>query len=117
FDATAGRYLPEFLAHIDPERDWEPMLPRVAGPDETVGELHREALEALGIDGPVVVAPGGGDQHAAALGLGLETGDVAYSFGTSGVVSALSREPVFDLSGDVDGVADMTGGYLPLSST
>jgi len=117
FDATNGRYLPEFLAHVDGDRDWEPMLPRVAGPNEPVGEVQRAALDELGIDGPVVVGPGGGDQHAAALGLGLETGDVAYSFGTSGVVSALSREPVFDLSGDVDGVADMTGGFLPISST
>lgn len=117
YDAAAGRYLPEFLAHVDAGRDWEPLLPRVAGPDEVVGELHAEALEVLGIDGPVVVGPGGGDQHAAALGLGLELGDVAYTFGTSGVVSALSREPVYDLTGDVDGVSDLTGGYLPISST
>ena len=117
YDATADRYLPDVLTRIDADRQWEPMLPRVAGPDEVVGELHADALAALGLAGRVVVGPGGGDQHAAALGLGLETGDVAYSFGTSGVVSALSREPVFDLSGDVDGVSDMTGGYLPISST
>ncbi|WP_162893085.1 xylulokinase [Microbacterium halotolerans] len=117
FDAAHGRYLPEFLAHIDPDRAWDAMLPRVAHPDEAVGTVHAQALEALGIAGPVSVGSGGGDQHAAALGLGLQPGDVAYSFGTSGVVSALSADPTFDLSGDVDGVSDMTGGYLPISST
>lgn len=117
YDAAAGRYLPEFLAHIDDARDWERMLPRVAGPDEAAGEVRADVLAALGIDGVVVVGAGGGDQHAAALGLGLGAGDVAYSFGTSGVVSAPSPRPVYDLTGDVDGVADMTGGYLPISST
>ena len=42
---------------------------------------------------------------------------MVYTFATSGVVFTTSREPVFDLNGMVDGVADMTGGYLPLVST
>jgi xylulokinase len=33
------------------------------------------------------------------------------------VVATSSRAPVFDTTGAVDGVADMTGGYLPLMST
>nr|BFF12754.1 hypothetical protein GCM10025699_40570 [Microbacterium flavescens] len=65
----------------------------------------------------MVVGAGGGDQHAAALGLGITGGDVVYSFGTSGVVSALSRTPVRDPTGAVDGVADMTDGWMPLAST
>ena len=71
----------------------------------------------LGIGDDVVVGAGGGDQHAAYLGLGLTDGDQYFSIGTSGVVATSSRGPVFDTTGAVDGVADMTGGYLPLMST
>jgi xylulokinase len=63
------------------------------------------------------VAPGGGDQHAGYLGLGLTDGDQYFGIGTSGVVATSSRIPVFDPSGLVDGVSDLTGGYLPLVST
>jgi xylulokinase len=44
-------------------------------------------------------------------------GDVTVSVGTSGVVSAVSREPVADASGLVAGFADATGEYLPLAVT
>jgi xylulokinase len=71
----------------------------------------------LGIGDDVLVGAGGGDQHAAYLGLGLTDGDLYFSIGTSGVVATSSRGPVFDTTGAVDGVADMTGGYLPLMST
>jgi xylulokinase len=54
---------------------------------------------------------------AAALGLGLTTGDVALSLGTSGVVYAASPTPTADPSGAVAGFADATGGYLPLVCT
>jgi xylulokinase len=63
------------------------------------------------------VGPGGGDQHAGYLGLGLIDGDQYFGIGTSGVVATSSRIPVFDPSGLVDGVSDLTGGYLPLVST
>jgi xylulokinase len=51
------------------------------------------------------------------LGLGLNDGDQYLGIGTSGVVATSSRTPVFDPNGMVDGVADLTGGYLPLVST
>ncbi len=117
FDADNNRYLPEFLGHIDPDRDWLPLLPEVLGPNSVVGEVTSEARADLGIKAGVLVGAGGGDQHAAALGLGIAAGDVVYSFGTSGVVSALSATPIKDNLGFVDGVADMTNGYMPLVST
>ncbi|MEW9870705.1 xylulokinase [Arthrobacter sp. HS15c] len=116
FDAAENRYLPEFLGHIA-DRDWESMLPAVLAPNEAAGEVSPQALEELGLTGRIQVGAGGGDQHAAALGLGVQHGDVVYSFGTSGVVSTVHPKAVHDLEGAVDGVADMTNGYMPLVST
>ena len=82
-------------------------LPRVAAPAEAVGETP---------DG-VVLAPGTGDNAAAALGLGAVTGDVVVSIGTSGTAYAVSPTPTADPSGTVAGFADATGQYLPLVAT
>ncbi|WP_426566730.1 xylulokinase [Angustibacter sp. McL0619] len=82
-------------------------LPRVAAPDEVVG---RSASGA-------VVAPGTGDNMAAALGLGLRPGDVAVSVGTSGVASAVAATACADPTGDVAGFCDAAGAYLPLVCT
>ena len=71
----------------------------------------------LGLRSDVVVGPGAGDQHAGAVGLGLAEGEVLFSLGTSGVVITVSRNPVADLSGMVNSVADATGGFLPLVCT
>ena len=54
---------------------------------------------------------------AAALGLGLEPGDVAMSIGTSGTVFAVSDQPSADPSGAVAGFADANGRFLPLVCT
>lgn len=86
------------------------VLPRVAGPSERAGVSTFGARRA-------VLGAGAGDNAAAALGLGLEPGDVAISIGTSGVVSAISTVPVADGSGLVAGFADATGAYLPLVCT
>jgi xylulokinase len=82
-------------------------LPRVAGPAEVVGETATGA----------VLAPGTGDNMAAALGLGLGPGEVAVSVGTSGTVFAVAERPVADPTGAVAGFADATGRYLPLVCT
>ncbi|MFC5748532.1 xylulokinase [Actinomadura rugatobispora] len=99
-----GRYLPEFvraaLGH-------EPVLPRVAGPAETVGETPWGGR----------LAPGTGDNMGAALGLGLAEGDMVVSIGTSGTVFAVAPRPAADPSGLVAGFADATGRYLPLVCT
>ncbi|MEV0560024.1 xylulokinase [Dactylosporangium sp. NPDC050588] len=82
-------------------------VPRVAGPAEVVGETVAGAL----------LAPGTGDNMAAALGLGLRPGDVVVSLGTSGTVFGVSERPVTDVSGTVAGFADATGRHLPLVAT
>lgn len=118
FDTAARQWVPEYLSLAAGHRDWPALLPTVLGPCESAGTLRGAAAEALGIrDADVVVGPGGGDQHAAYLGLGLDDGDQYIGIGTSGVVATSSRAPVFDPTGMVDGVADLTGGYLPLVST
>ena len=58
----------------------------------------------------------GCSNQAAALGMGVRIGDVVVSLGTSGVVYTRCEEPVYDPSGWVNGNADATGGFLPLSA-
>ncbi len=63
------------------------------------------------------VAPGAGDNAAAALGVGAGPGDVVVSIGTSGTVFAVSAEPTVDASGIVAGFASADGHFLPLVCT
>ncbi|CAN5133291.1 FGGY-family carbohydrate kinase [soil metagenome] len=117
FDSTAGEWITEYLNIAAGVRDWAPKLPTVLGPTECAGTVRPAAADELGLPSGVVVGPGGGDQHAGDLWLGLTDGDQYFGIGTSGVVATSSRKPVFDPTGMVDGVADLTGGYLPLVST
>lgn len=87
------------------------VLPRVLGPSAAGGRL------ACAGNSAALIGPGAGDNAAAALGLGMVAGDVAISIGTSGVVSAISREVAADESGSVAGFADATGQFLPLAVT
>jgi xylulokinase len=82
-------------------------LPRVAAPAEAVGRTATGA----------VLAPGTGDNMAAAFGLGQVAGDVTISIGTSGVVAAVSEVPTADASGYVASFADASGRFLPLVCT
>ncbi|MBI2703907.1 MAG: xylulokinase [Actinobacteria bacterium] len=109
------RWRPELLARELPARSgeaWAACLPTVARPTETVGPLR--AAEELGLPRTAIVAPGTGDNMAAALGVGLRPGDVAVSIGTSGTVFATSDRSPADASGAVAGFADATGRFLPL---
>jgi xylulokinase len=92
-------------------------LPRVLGPTELAGSVTDDARAALGLPGDVGVGPGSGDNMGAALGLGLRSGDVAISLGTSGTVFAVSDTPTRDESGAVAGFASASGSYLPLVCT
>lgn len=89
------------------------VLPRVVAPGAAAGVAGPGGLVRAG----AALGAGAGDNAAAALGLGMVTGDVAISIGTSGVVSAISAAPTADGSGLVTGFADATGAYLPLACT
>jgi xylulokinase len=82
-------------------------VPRVADPAEVVGRT----------DAGAALAAGTGDNMGAALGLGLEPGDVVVSLGTSGTAFAVSPVPAADPTGAVAGFADATGAFLPLVAT
>ena len=88
------------------------LLPRVLGPADVAG---RSA--AAGLSQGALLAPGTGDNMAAALGVGAGPGDVIVSIGTSGVVSGIVERPAADPSGTVAGFADATGRFLPLVCT
>ncbi|HLT59928.1 MAG TPA: FGGY-family carbohydrate kinase, partial [Microlunatus sp.] len=103
-DATAGSYRQD-LVRLAFGRELE--LPRVAAPDEVVGETPWGAA----------IAPGTGDNMAAALGLGLKPGEAVVSLGTSGTAYVRSDRQTHEPTGTVAGFADATGAFLPLVCT
>jgi xylulokinase len=106
WSARTGKYRLDLLELA--MRGRRPVVPRVAGPAESVGTLA--ASHGL-------LGPGTGDNAAAALGLAARPGDVIVSIGTSGVVSAVTHTAVADVTGTVAGFADATGNHLPLVAT
>lgn len=104
WSAVTGDYRPDLLRRA---LGHDALVPRVLGPAEVAGRTPGGAL----------LAPGTGDNAAAALGLGAEPGDVVVSIGTSGVASAVSEVAATDPTGIVAGFADATGRYLPLICT
>jgi xylulokinase len=102
------RYCLELLGLVDDTVDWEPAVPEVLAPFAVAGEWAGTKA---------VVAPGTGDNMAAALGLGLRPGDLVLSLGTSGTAFTVSDHASADPSGNVAGFADATGRFLPLVCT
>ncbi|MEU1572534.1 xylulokinase [Streptomyces collinus] len=108
----AEAYDEEILAHVglDPA-----LLPRVVRPGEVAGTV-RDGHD-LPFSRGTLVAPGTGDNAAAALGLGVRPGVPVMSLGTSGTVYAVSRHRPADPTGTVAGFADARGDWLPLACT
>jgi xylulokinase len=104
---SAGAVDDGLLELVGASPDW---TPTILGPSDHAG------VAATLVRG-AVVGPGTGDNMGAALALGLLPGDVAISFGTSGTVFTSSREPTFDVEGEVAGFADAAGRSLPLVCT
>jgi xylulokinase len=117
YNPSEGTWRPDLLALVDPDVEWPSRLPRVLGPDEPAGAVTAAAAEQLGLTAGTPVGPGTADNQAAAVGMGVGTGDVVVSLGTSGVVFARSETPVIDPSGAVNGNADATGAFLPVVCT
>ena len=95
----------DLLAFVDGAKDWGLCLPRVCGPHERAGDRQG-----------VVIAPGTGEPMAAALGLGLDPGDVVVALDETARVFTLRERPTEDPTGAVTGLADATGRYLPTVS-
>jgi len=92
-------------------------LPAVLGPAEPAGEVSADAAERFGLPRAALVAPGAGDNAAAALGLGLGPGELCVSLGTSGTAFSVSTAPCADATGVVAGFASADDRYLPLACT
>jgi xylulokinase len=114
WSTATNDYAPEVLSQVGLDLD---LLPRILQPGETAGEVSAEASRHTGLRTGTVVAPGTGDNMAAALGLGLEPGIPVISLGTSGTAYAISTVRAADASGTVAGFADATGKFLPLAAT
>jgi xylulokinase len=106
FDPSTSQYRRDILARaLRTEREIN--LPKIISPAQFGG------ITPSGIP----IAPGAGDNAAAALGIQAESGDVVVSLGTSGTAFAVSETPTHDASGQVAGFADATGRFLPLVCT
>ena len=106
FDAVSSTYRRDILeAAIKSKREIQ--LPIVAAPAQFAGTT------LTGIP----IAPGAGDNAAAALGIQAKPGDVVVSLGTSGTAFSVSKTPTADPTGMVAGFADATGNFLPLVCT
>ncbi|WP_166390031.1 xylulokinase [Nocardioides ochotonae] len=104
FDTAHGQWRPDLLA-------------AALGHEAAVPEVVPGGAVAARTCGGAVVGAGTGDNMGGALGMELEPGDVLVSIGTSGVASALSRDPVADGTGTVTGFADARTGFLPMVTT
>lgn len=110
FSGHKGEYRPDLLELAFGRRGRDLVLPTVLDPHDVGGQADI-------VGSGILIGPGCGDNAGAALGLGLQPGELAMSIGTSGVVSLVSNAPTFDSSGLVTGFADATGQYLPLACT
>jgi len=106
FDAITSTYRRDILAKAI-KSNREIYLPFIAAPTQFAGNT---------LSG-IPIAPGAGDNAAAALGVQAEPGDVVISLGTSGTAFSVSATPTADPSGMVAGFADATGRFLPLVCT
>ncbi|MCL1870950.1 MAG: FGGY family carbohydrate kinase [Promicromonosporaceae bacterium] len=111
YDAQSGEYRLDLL-RLAFGRD-DVVLPRVIGATESGATAHADVAG----DGTALIGPGAGDNAGAAIGLGMQPGDIAISIGTSGVVSAVAPQRTQDGSGAINGFADCTGNALMLAVT
>jgi len=97
FDLKSRSWSTEILEALGIDPAWMP--PTFEGPEFT-GRVTAEAASATGLKAGTPVAAGGGDQSAQAVGVGaVESGIVALTLGTSGVVFATTTSPLVEPEG------------------
>ncbi len=108
YDVKNGRWSPEML---DICGITENMLPTVRRSYENIGTLRKELADSLGAK-DVVIAPGAGDNAAAAVGMGVVgPGRCSISVGTSGTVFITSEEFAADGENALHSFAHADGGF------
>ena len=96
-DLRTRSWSPEILEALEIDSQWLPQV--FEGPEQT-GSLRPEIGGELGLPAGLPVAAGGGDNAAAAVGLGVvREGLASCSIGTSGVLFAHSEKLSLDPSG------------------
>ncbi|MBN1122926.1 MAG: xylulokinase [Anaerolineae bacterium] len=97
FDLKTRTWSPEVLEALGIPSEWLP--PTFEGPEIT-GVVTAEAAKATGLTEGTPVVGGGGDQAAQAVGVGaVESGIIALTLGTSGVVFATTEAPLIQPEG------------------
>lgn len=97
FDLVKRDWSSEVVAALGIDPSWLP--PTYEGPEVT-GSVSLDAARSTGLRAGTPVVAGGGDQSAAAVGVGaVEPGVVSLSLGTSGVVFTTTDGPVIDPGG------------------
>jgi len=82
YTPASGQWDAGLLSLVDNNVDWSERLPRLLGYEESAGIVTNRAAGELGLGLHTVVGPGTADNQAAALGMGVRTGDVVVSLGT-----------------------------------
>lgn len=102
------------LAHLAAPAVRLDQLPSIIESTSAAGEITQPQLQQLH---GALVGAGTGDNMAAALGLGIEEGDIVISLGTSGTVYTVTPLGVKDASGAINGYADASGRFMPMVTT
>jgi xylulokinase len=111
-DVRARDWSGELLEALEIPRAW---LPDVREGTEQAGALRAEVADALGLPRGLPVAAGGGDNAAAAVGVGVVAeGRVSSSIGTSGVLFAHRDAFTPDPSGRVHAFCHAVPGAFHL---
>jgi xylulokinase len=96
-DLESRDWSTELLETFDIPGAW---LPPTHEGTQVTGTIHRAAAAATGLRPGTPVVGGGGDQAAQAVGVGaVESGVVALTLGTSGVVFATTDRPLREARG------------------
>ena len=114
FNGTTNQYVHEILDFVI---DHKIVLPRVLAAAEVAGKIAPKLAAELGAIGEVLLGGGMGDNAGAAMGLNLQSGDIAISIGTSGTIFGVVPGPSADESAAIAGFASADGHYLPLICT
>ena len=111
-DVRARDWSDEILDALEIPRAW---LPKVYEGPEVTATLRDDVADELGLPRGLPVAAGGGDNAAAAVGVGVvREGSVSTSIGTSGVLFAHRDEFARDPSGRVHAFCHAVPGAFHL---
>ncbi|WP_197035989.1 FGGY family carbohydrate kinase [Fischerella sp. PCC 9605] len=96
------------------------LFPSIVDSTAIAGRLKSEIAARVGLPAGLPVVAGGGDNAAAAIGLGISSSNLnrgSLSIGTSGVIFAPCDRPIPDPEGRVHLFCHVDGGYHLLGVT